>query len=57
MIRTEVYYWKVENPQHYSAKNFPVFYHATEPEDYCEVIYGTSVYEFPDLLKVIPLTP
>ena len=54
VVRTEVHYWKVENPQHYSAKNFPVFYHAiyAAPEDYHLAIYGTSAYEYPDLLKV-----
>lgn len=52
-MKTEVHYWKVKNPQHYSAENFPVFYHATEPEDYHQAIYGTSAYEYPDLLKVL----
>ena len=53
VIKTEVHYWKVENPQHYSAENFPVFYHAiyAAPEDYDLAIYGTSAYEYPDLLK------
>ena len=51
-MRSEVFYWKVDNPQHYSTDSFPVFYHATEPGDCSQPIYGTSIYEFPELLKV-----
>ena len=34
-----------------------MFYHAVhaEPEDFDLAIYGTSAYEYPDLLKVISL--
>ena len=47
-----MHYWKVDNPQHYSTDNFPVFYHAAEPGDSSQPIYGISIYEFPELLKV-----
>ena len=46
--KTEVFYWKVNDPDNFSCKNFPVF--GGEGESACA--YGMPVFEYPGLMKV-----
>ena len=50
IIRTEVLYWKVDDPEHFSADNLPVFicFGDSDRED----LYGLPALEYPGLLKV-----
>jgi sarcosine oxidase/L-pipecolate oxidase len=45
-LQTTVAYWKVENPEAYSSKRFPVFINYEEP-----LIYGTPAHEYPNMIK------
>lgn len=47
--RSEVYYWKVACPEHFTTSKFPVFihYHAGS-----EFYYGTPSQEYPGMVKI-----
>ena len=49
VLRSESTYWKVQNPQDFSHKSFPVFL-AYDPKGY--YWYGTPILEYPGLIKV-----
>ena len=46
--RTEVLYWKVENPEHYAAPNFPCLIAYTDVDHF----YALPAMEYPGLFKV-----
>ncbi|XP_011404967.1 PREDICTED: uncharacterized protein LOC100633392 [Amphimedon queenslandica] len=50
--KAEVFYWRTENPKHFSADVFPVFVGISGDGH----TYGLPVFEYPDLLKVCPHT-
>ncbi len=45
-IQPTIAYWKVEKPDEYSSKKFPVFINYNKP-----LLYGTPAHEFPNLIK------
>ena len=49
-IKTEVFYWPVENESAFSSEMFPVFYCKTAKDG--EGIYGLPIYEYNGLVKV-----
>ena len=49
MVRSEVNYWKVDNPAVFSPDNFPVFIGYGEGGPH---FYGLPIEEYPGLLKV-----
>ena len=55
VTRAEILYWKVENPEHFSAEMFPIFKEVvTKDERNIQQFYnGIPVLEYPGLLKVI----
>ena len=46
--KAEVFYWKVNDLDKFSCKNFPIF--GGEGESACA--YGMPVFEYPGLMKV-----
>ncbi len=52
VCRTEVLYWKAEEPKDFSWENFPAFICYTDSEDPYYHVYGLPIYEYPGLVKV-----
>ena len=52
VTRTEVLYWKVDEPVNFSAENFPVFKFNGGSGDRNNMFYGLPALEYPGLLKV-----
>ena len=46
--KTEVLYWRTENPKVFSANEFPVFAYKSKTLE----IYGQPIFEYPGLFKV-----
>ena len=52
ITRTEVLYWKVDEPKNFSADRFPVFKHTGGSGGRNDMFYGLPALEYPGLLKV-----
>ncbi|XP_064395322.1 peroxisomal sarcosine oxidase-like isoform X1 [Halichondria panicea] len=52
VCRTEVLYWKAEEPKDFSWENFPAFICYTDSEDPYYHVYGLPIYEYPGLVKI-----
>jgi glycine/D-amino acid oxidase-like deaminating enzyme len=44
--QTTIAYWKVDHPEEYSSKKFPLFINYDEP-----LMYGTPAHEYPNMIK------
>ena len=53
ITRTEVLYWKVDEPKNFSADRFPVFKHTGGSGGRNDMFYGLPALEYPGLLKVL----
>lgn len=49
-------YWKVNNPDQFSAANFPTFWYTESSASPHRLIYGLPSYEYPGLIKVMIFT-
>ena len=54
MTKAEIPYWRVENPEHFSVRSFPVFKEANmmDKESIQQFFVGIPILEYPGLLKV-----
>ena len=54
VTKTEILYWKVENPEHFSIDSFPVFKEANmmAKGSIQQFFNGIPILEYPGLLKV-----
>ena len=57
ITRTEVLYWKVDEPKHFSVGSFPVFKGSGGSGERDDMFYGIPALEYPGLLKVQCLLP
>ena len=46
-------YWKVDEPRHFTAGNFPVFKFCSRSGERDDAFYGLPAMEYPGLLKVL----
>ena len=52
VTRTEVLYWKVDEPKHFTAGRFPVFKYCGGSGEREDQFYGLPALEYPGLIKV-----
>ena len=52
ILRAEVLYWKVDSPEDYSPKNFPVLMARYTEGGHLHLFYGLPIHEYPGLVKV-----
>ena len=54
MTRAEILYWRVENPEHFSVRTFPIFKEVVtrDEKNIQQFFNGIPILEYPKLLKV-----
>lgn len=51
-VRTEVLYWKPNNPDQFSSSKFPTFWYSFPSNSAHDLIYGLPCQEYPGLIKI-----